>query len=363
MSAFSIWHMQQPHRGSERSFRLGILTGWLDLVFPPVCVVCGKPVAIETGLAEWRPLLEERVRRHPDRAYDLLWLGGKPPQPGVSNFLCPHCLAILSFSGWISCPKCGGQVDDESPSPDGCDWCRRERFAFKGVVSLGPYAGPLGKVILRMKHPSGERLAHCMARLFCCERGEKLRELAIDCVVPSPLFARQRRRRRINSPEILAETIAKYLGVSLETTLLRRVRDTRPQRTLKPRERWKNVRDAFSVEVSIHDVWRSKLATFWHHAIIRQGPTADTSHDQDEHAKLTSAVRANRGPYHPRLRDRRVLLVDDVLTTGATCHAAAEALLRAGAREVFVAVLARGQGDDDSVAAAMPLHETEFRPW
>ncbi len=201
-----------------------------------------------------------------------------------------------------------------------------------------------------------------MARLFCCERGEKLRELAVDCVIPIPLFVGQRLRRGMNSPEVLAETIAKYLGVPLEAGVLRRVRNTRPQRTLKPRERWKNVRGAFSVGTRIRDLWRSKLAAFWSR-IIRQGRPDDPTHDQDDRPESRSTVRRACWARHPRLHDRRVLLVDDVLTTGATCHAAAEVLLQAGARDVFVAVLARGQGDDDSVTVATFSQETEFRPW
>jgi len=341
--------------------RWAVWTRWLDLAFPPQCVACGNLVSIESGLAEWRPLLDSRVKQHPDRAYDLLWLGGSPPQPGVSNFFCPHCLAVLSFSGWVSCPKCGGRAESDPPSSEGCSWCRRERFSFQGVVSLGPYAGPLHDVILRMKHPNGERLAHCMARLFCCERGERLHELAVDCVVPIPMFPRQRHRRGINSAEVLAETVARYLRVPLATTILQRVRNTRPQRSLKPRERWKNVQGAFSVSPLLNG-WISPLRRLYQivsHSRSRNAPQTGEQQPAESQKRTDSSVSF---PHHPRLNGRRILLVDDVLTTGATCHSAAEALRQAGAKDVFVAVLARGQGDEDTEPAQLRSHETGNSP-
>ncbi len=335
-------------------FPWGMWTGWIDLVFPRLSVVCGTPVGIESGATKWQPILDHRIRWHPQQAHELLWFGSRLPQAGVSNFLCPYCLVVFSFSGWTSCPKCGGYADDDPPSPDGCSWYLHQRLAFRGVVSLGPYAGPLGQVVLKMKHPSGERLAHCMARLFCRERGEKLRQLAMDCVVPIPLFPRRRLRRNINSSEVLAETIARYLGVPLETHILRRVRDTQLQRSLKPWERWKNVRGAFAVATDTRTVWSSVLATLWNNAVARKYLGGHVSNPQQDHKISRRTSKPTSSSSHPRLVGRRGLLVDDVLTAGATCHFAAEALIRAGAEAVFVAALARAQGDDDSTTPVVP---------
>jgi predicted amidophosphoribosyltransferase len=95
----------------------------------------------------------------------------------------------------------------------------------------------------------------------------------------------------------LAEVLAKKLGVPRAERLLRRSRSTLRQFDLTPPERWKNVRGAFAV----------------------------------------------RAGYH--LRAAHVLLVDDVLTTGATCSEAARALRSAGAEQVTIAVLARAMGN------------------
>lgn len=112
---------------------------------------------------------------------------------------------------------------------------------------------------------------------------------AADVVAPVPLHASRQRRRGYNQSEIAARTVAGLLDLSLERLLLR-VRSTPPQVGLGAAARATNLRDAFAV--------------------------------------------AGGSP-------ERVLLVDDVTTTGATMEAAAEALRRAGAGVVYALALAR----------------------
>jgi ComF family protein len=112
-------------------------------------------------------------------------------------------------------------------------------------------------------------------------------------IMPIPMFWGRRLRRGKNCPETLAECLSQSLGVPMRRGLLVRHRNTLPQNNLTPAHRFKNMRGAFRV----------------------RRPTI--------------------------VAGARVLLVDDVLTTGATCSEAAKTLKQAGAETVAVAVVAR----------------------
>lgn len=314
----------------------------LNLLYPPLCTACGQPVFWDGDSPGWDRVFEGHVRAYPDRYYEALWEGGRPPRRGASNLLCPACLAQLSFPAWKACPRCGGKADTENLLPHGCSWCHREKFAFTRTVSLGPYWGPLRDVITAMKLPKGERLARAMARVFWCQRGSQLRDLAPNCVIPIPMHRHRRRQRQMNSPEVLADVLAGFLGIPSEKHLLCRTRQTLPQSSLKPDQRWKNVRGAFSVRFTFRD-W---IVANWARTRLSGTPDIDLGEKpprREPGKKRRTGEQTRSRAIHPRLAGRRVLLVDDVLTTGATCHEAARVLLEAGAQEVFVAVLGRGQ--------------------
>jgi ComF family protein len=137
-----------------------------------------------------------------------------------------------------------------------------------------------------------------MARLYAERRSNWLREAGADLVVPVPMHWARRFQRGVNSPELMARELARFLGVEVGLRALARRRRTAPQADLSPRQRFRNVRDAFRVRAS-YDI---------------QG--------------------------------RSVLLVDDILTTGATSSEAARMLKEAGAARVVVAVLARAAGPE-----------------
>lgn len=147
-----------------------------------------------------------------------------------------------------------------------------------------------------MKRPSQQAVSIALGRLLVQRRGEQLRGCRADLIVPIPMFWTRRIRRGVNNPDVLADVLGKSLGVPVRKDVLVQCRRTLPQHHLPRSRRFQNVRDAFRV----------------------RGPEA--------------------------IHGGRVLLVDDVLTTGATCSEAAKVLKQAGATAVMVAVIARAHG-------------------
>lgn len=150
------------------------------------------------------------------------------------------------------------------------------------------YGGPVADAIRRFKYGDRPELASMLAP-FLLEAAVPLGG-RVDRVVPVPLHPRRYRSRGYNPSTLLAVPVAKRLAVPLCTRRLRRVRDTPPQAGLSVQARDDNVRGAFAAS---------------------------------------------------RVRGERVLLIDDVRTTGVTAHACREALGAAGATEVWTLVLAR----------------------
>jgi ComF family protein len=164
---------------------------------------------------------------------------------------------------------------------------------FDETIAGGEYAGRLREWLLRMKTREGDALSLAVGQLVWQQCGERLVTEKADVIVPVPMHWRRRVAHGTNSAAVLAEVFSARLDVPLATGLLRRGRHTEPQSGLSATQKWLNVRGAFST----------------------------------------------RAGYY--LEGAKVILVDDILTTGATCSAAARALKRGGAERVTVAVVAR----------------------
>jgi ComF family protein len=212
--------------------------------------------------------------------------------------LCGMCVETLTPAGLPQCPRCGSMVSTTELAGEDCVRCRAERFQFDRVLAPARYEGLVREVVLRMKRLYEEPLMVAMGRLLSMRFAEELRELCLDVVVPIPMHWTRRLVRGTNSPELMGECVARSLGAYLGRGAIRRRRRTRKLADLPRQERKRTLRDAFAV------AWGCDFA------------------------------------------GARVLLVDDVLTTGITCDTAARVLKNAGASHVSVLVAARAYPDD-----------------
>ena len=189
-----------------------------------------------------------------------------------------------------------------------CPGCARLELAFSRAFATFEYGGPLGDAIVRMKHGDRPDLARRLGRLMATTLARALREgsgeAPVDAIVPVPLHPRKLRRRGFNQ--------ALELALAAQGRLRAAEGDRRSGR-LPPVERRLLIRVKDTRELGRH------------------GPAARRS---EVHAAFAVTDRA-------RVVDRRFVVVDDVMTTGATLGACADTLMDAGAREVRVVALAR----------------------
>lgn len=209
--------------------------------------------------------------------------------------LCADCRRRYSPDEWPRCYRCGAALVADALC---CPWCSQHVLQFDAVFPLGRYVGQLRRSVLRMKRSSSDTLALALGRCLAARRREEILAFGPDMVVPIPLHWKRWLLRGSNHAETLARPIAQTGGSPLQNGALKRILNSPPQKALGLVDRFRSVRNAFQV----------------------------------------------RAGYD--LKGKRVLLVDDVLTTGATCSSAATALKRAGAAKVAVAILARADHSD-----------------
>jgi ComF family protein len=234
---------------------------------------------------------------------DLLF----PPRCGgcrrMGSLLCDHCLAQIERIHPPICSHCGLPMDMSNTSlvsdPERpirrCRHCQEMAQELDGLRACAFHSGPLREAIHEFKYRDVTVLAGPLGYLMALAWPDLApRELELDAIVPVPLHPKRERERGYNQATLLARELGAHLGRPVTENVLHRTRATAPQVDLNPHERRANVQGAFRCV------------------------------DQ-------------------RLGGRRVLLVDDVCTTGATLEAAAAALRQGGATAVWAYTLARAR--------------------
>jgi ComF family protein len=217
------------------------------------------------------------------------------------ELFCAECAAQLPRVLPPICPRCGKPLHTSVPRVN-CGHCSSHDWTIKAARALFKYEGAGREAMHRLKYGGRRGLArffgnalaqeagnaNALAGLFGWELGEEA-----QLVVPVPLHPRKRFQRGFNQNELVLRFYAPVLGLPVAAGALARKKLTRPQVRLTEAQRFDNVRGAFAVL--------------------------------------------------PRMRaeveGRRVLLLDDVITTGATINAAARALKKAGAERVYALAL------------------------
>ncbi|MDF7809440.1 ComF family protein [Pontiellaceae bacterium B12219] len=229
-----------------------------------------------------------------DLLYPRTCIGCGVAAPEPFHYICWDCWSDCTGIEAPFCKICGDPIAGSVDHDFTCFSCSAEPPAFEGARSAARYDGVVGEALRQLKYEKGLWLASDMAELLKnCMKAE-YPDKKFDLVVPVPLHHVRRRERSYNQSAVLATELGRKIGCRSAPGMLRRIRATTTQTNLTAPQRLSNVKNAFE----------SRRAT--------------------------------------GLTGRRVLLVDDVMTTGATVNACAKALIKGGARSVHVLTVARG---------------------
>ena len=214
--------------------------------------------------------------------------------PADSGELCASCLETFPKNEPPFCPFCGqGSLCESDPAL--CPSCHGRPFVFDRAWSAALYQGAVRDCLHHFKYRERALLAKPLAGLLVRFAERHLPLTSFDAIVSVPLSRRRERERGFNQAALLSQEISRVSHLPLLKDCLLRFRETPSQITLSKEERLHNVAGAFRI-------------------------------------KTPSAVEG-----------RRLLLVDDIFTTGATANACATTLKETGAVSVSVLTLARGQ--------------------
>jgi ComF family protein len=229
-----------------------------------------------------------------DLVYPRACAGCRCGLSSEDSHLCWECKSDIQMIAHPYCSLCGDPLQGRIDHSYTCYQCHAQRPHFDLARSAVRFRGVMSRLVHHFKYSEAFWLEDDLAELMfaCCQMHEGF--ASVDFLTGVPLFRVRSRERGYNQADLLADALAKRLGRPSVPNVARRTRDTQTQTHLTAKERASNVHLAFSVTRP------------------------------------------------PVVYGRRVLLVDDVMTTGATVNECARALKEAGAAKVLVLTLARG---------------------
>lgn len=219
-----------------------------------------------------------------------------PVCDGITEYgrrVCPDCESKLTEVCEPVCKKCGKPLEDERA--EFCYDCSRTSHAFDAGKAVFVYRAGIRESLYRFKYQNRREYARYYAEQTARKYGAWIRRMGVEAIVPIPLHARRFRERGYNQAELYARHLGRLLGIPVERKLLTRVKYTVPQKNLNDVSRKKNLKKAFKCSGNI-------------------------------------------------VQFNKMLLVDDIYTTGSTMDAAAETLRNMGVQSIFFVCISIGRG-------------------
>lgn len=209
----------------------------------------------------------------------------------VNSWLCQNCLSRISFITTPVCKRCGTPFTGDAQV---CKQCKKNPLQdIDGIRSASYFENsPIRAAIHFLKYRNHKAVASVLATILA--DAYRSYQIAADIIVPVPLHSSRLTERGYNQSELLAKAVSNILRLSVNTITLQRVRQTKSQMTLGITERHQNMTDAFACR-------------------------------------------------NLDLSGQKVLLIDDVCTTGSTLNACANALKKSGVASVWGLTLAKAE--------------------
>lgn len=214
-------------------------------------------------------------------------------RPYRQSVACPDCLNQLRVVAAPHCLRCGKTLT--SDEEEYCQDCETIPKHYKRGFPVFEYSGAIRDALYDFKYHNQRNYAGFFAECMEKYHGKRLKALEIDGIVPVPVHKKKRKSRGYNQAELLAKELSKYLNIPMYPDYLVRQINTSPQKELSDILRIKNLKNAFKIG--------------------------------------QNTVQLDK-----------ILLVDDIYTSGATIEACTEILLSEGIQEVYYTSVAIGRG-------------------
>lgn len=241
------------------------------------------------------------VKKIMDNIYDYIYPPRCPVCDGVlfdkdmpeRPMVCSGCMGKIRFISQPTCMRCGKPMDGEMEEL--CHDCANKKFDYQRGVAAFCYSKEMKRSMYGFKYNNRREYGKYYAKMIYEANGNVIQSWNADVLIPVPLHPKRQRKRGYNQALVLAKCLNEYLGIPVDEGALSRIKNTVPQKELATKERNNNIEKAFQTGANV-------------------------------------------------IKYRKVILVDDIYTTGATINECAKVLRASGVDEVYFITACIGNG-------------------